>query len=459
MLRLPFHTDIPLGGTHPLHTGPESAALATTLARLSDLLRRTPCPSPRHLLTLVLLLTVGLVASKAPHLHHGSVTGLPDPELFIAGLTGDGIWQRFKLTISLDGHHSEETIADYRERWARWLAFLHDAGCKRRRCPRDETCTGIPWHKASERHLKRYLDQPIRSGPRAGRPLSVSSRAAYISCLKSVYAYAVRKRILSRDPLADVRPPRVGDGIPRSFSRTELQQLFALAASHHDPRVYLLCWLGYPHGLRCIEMARLGVEHLLLDEEPRMLIHGKGDRSRMVPVHQLFLPVLRAWIAGLPTHGPLVIGYTRWQTPTSSPLSPRTISDLLGRFIRSEVGLAGSAHWLRHTSATLMLDVNGENLFHVQHFLGHASPVTTQVYTRAHQWDVRRDMVKMPGPHDPFAPPADEPEPVAEVLRRVLTPELARRLLELDPELAGGLRPLLDLASRLEGGPTVERAV
>jgi integrase len=424
---------------------------------LSDQLRRIPYLAPRHLLALLILLAVGYVASRVPHLHHGPATGagLPDPELYMAGLTGSGLWDHYKLAISLDGRHAESTIGQWGEVWSDWLGYLHSAGCRRQpdRCDRGEGCKGIQWHKAKEKHLKGFLDVPCRSGPREGLPKSTATRSAYTKAITGAYRWAVRKRLLSRDPFADVRAPRVGEGPPRSFTRAELGRILHAAAGYHDRRVYVLCWFGY-HGLRCMEMAGLLCQDVRLDEEPQLLVNGKGGKQRPVPLHPLFVPVLGEWARGMTALDPLVVQHDNKGQPTVLPLKPSTVSALFSRFMTEE-GIDGSAHWFRHTAATIMLDEgDGENLHHVQQFLGHASPTTTLRYVKAHSWNVRKWVDRMPDPRDPTRRVAAEPTPaepeIAAQLRRVLTPEMSQRLSELPDDLAATYLPLLQLGSLLD---------
>jgi integrase/recombinase XerD len=439
-----------------------TAAVGTRLLEhFSDQLHRIPLGfGPRHLVALLILLAVGYVARHAPD-PHGQLAGalpdsgsLPDPELYIAGLTGGGLWERYKLTISMDGRHEPSTVAQWGEVWDDWLVYLHAAGCRRRpgRCDRGEGCKGIPWQRARERHLKAFLDLPCRSGPRKGMAKTVATRAAYLKAIKPVYQFAVRKRILSRDPFADVRPPKVGDGLAIAFSRDQLAKILTAAAGHADRRIYIMCWLGY-HGLRCMEIAGLRREHVRLDDEPVLLVHGKGSNRREVPVMRLFVPVLAEWTRDMGTFDPLIVAHDNQCRPTAQPLSPSRISGMLSDFIRHDAGVGGSAHRLRHTAATFMLDEgDGENLHHVSRFLGHARLDTTMIYVRAHQWNVRKWVDRMPDPADPTR---RQPQPqrlgelLGEALRQTLTPEMSRRLRDLPEDLAATYRPLLELGHLL----------
>ena len=110
-----------------------------------------------------------------------------------------------------------------------------------------------------------------------------------------------------------------------------------------------------------------------------LVVTGKGNKTRMVPVLQNVLQLVADYIAicphALPPEGPIFVG------ARGGPLSPRIIQLAMAR-LRGALGLPDSAtpHALRHSFATHLL-ANGGDLRAVQELLGHASISTTQVYT------------------------------------------------------------------------------
>ena len=110
-----------------------------------------------------------------------------------------------------------------------------------------------------------------------------------------------------------------------------------------------------------------------------LVITGKGNKTRMVPVLQNVLALIRDYVAmcpyDLPADGPIFIGARGGQ------LSPRIIQLTMER-LRGGLGLPDSAtpHALRHSFATHLL-TRGGDLRAIQELLGHASLSTTQIYT------------------------------------------------------------------------------
>jgi integrase/recombinase XerC len=138
--------------------------------------------------------------------------------------------------------------------------------------------------------------------------------------------------------------------------------------------------LLYGSGLRISEA--LGLKRR---EVPRagegdvLVVTGKGNKTRMVPVLQNVLQLIDDYIAlcpyPLPAEGPIFVG------AKGGPLSPRIIQLAMER-LRGALGLPDSAtpHALRHSFATHLLSRGGD-LRAIQELLGHASLSTTQIYT------------------------------------------------------------------------------
>jgi len=138
--------------------------------------------------------------------------------------------------------------------------------------------------------------------------------------------------------------------------------------------------LLYGSGLRISEA--LGLKHRdvpLPGEGDVLIVTGKGNKTRMVPVLQNVLALVQEYVAmcpyALPAEGPIFVG------ARGGPLSPRIIQLTMER-LRGSLGLPDSAtpHALRHSFATHLL-TRGGDLRAIQELLGHASLSTTQIYT------------------------------------------------------------------------------
>jgi integrase/recombinase XerD len=286
-------------------------------------------------------------------------------------------WAEYRTHLLVEGDCAQGTIVKYGSTLRLWDRFL--------------TGRGVRWDAADRDDLKAFLARRVSSGPRRGQPLAVNMRRHYAVAIRGLYRYAALAGLIDRDPLALVRLPRRRQSSPRSFLPDQLALI--LRGARDDDRLYLLVRLGYDAGLRRAEIAALDLADLHRDPWPGMLrVVGKGDRERWVPVS----PVLRRAIdrhlgdRDRLAQGPLVAN----RRFPGEHLTAQTVGDLLAAHIRGCGVDPGSAHWLRHTSATNALAaLEGTNLNDVREFLGHQDPRTTMAYISRFKWNVRRRVV------------------------------------------------------------------
>jgi len=187
--------------------------------------------------------------------------------------------------------------------------------------------------------------------------------------------------------LSAIRAPKVAKSLPKPIQMAAAKRLADAderAGEERDPwilaRDAAVMALLYGSGLRISEA--LGLKRR---EVPRpgegdvLVVTGKGNKTRMVPVLQNVLALIEGYAAmcphPLPPQGPMFVG------ARGGPLGPRIIQLAMER-LRGALGLPDSAtpHALRHSFATHLL-TRGGDLRAIQELLGHASLSTTQIYT------------------------------------------------------------------------------
>ncbi|MCK1543138.1 tyrosine recombinase XerC [Bradyrhizobium sp. 179] len=187
--------------------------------------------------------------------------------------------------------------------------------------------------------------------------------------------------------LSAIRAPKVAKSLPKPLPMASAKRLAdADERAGEERETWILARdaavmaLLYGSGLRISEA--LGLKRR---EVPRpgegdvLVVTGKGNKTRMVPVLQNVLALVQEYVAmcpyPLPAEGPIFVG------ARGGPLSPRIIQLAMER-LRGALGLPNSAtpHALRHSFATHLLSRGGD-LRAIQELLGHSSLSTTQVYT------------------------------------------------------------------------------
>ena len=187
--------------------------------------------------------------------------------------------------------------------------------------------------------------------------------------------------------LSAIRAPKVGKSLPKPVPMAAAKRLADAderAGEDRDPWIWArdaaVMALLYGSGLRISEALGLKRREVPLPGAGDVLVvTGKGNKTRMVPVLQNVLALVQAYVAmcphPLPPEGPIFVG------ARGGPLSPRIIQLTMER-LRGVLGLPDSAtpHALRHSFATHLLSRGGD-LRAIQELLGHASLSTTQIYT------------------------------------------------------------------------------
>src|SRR3954451_20664979 len=187
--------------------------------------------------------------------------------------------------------------------------------------------------------------------------------------------------------LSAIPDPQIGKSLPKPLPMAAAKRFADAderAGEDRDPWIWArdaaVMALLYGSGLRISEA--LGLKHRDVPAPGAgdvLIVNGKGNKTRMVPVLQNVLDLIADYAAmcphPLPPAGPMFVG------ARGGPLSPRIIQLTMER-LRGVLGLPDSAtpHALRHSFATHLLSRGGD-LRAIQELLGHASLSTTQIYT------------------------------------------------------------------------------
>jgi integrase/recombinase XerD len=115
--------------------------------------------------------------------------------------------------------------------------------------------------------------------------------------------------------------------------------------------------------------------------------HGKGDKERLIPIAKEALVLLHSYLSSVPFDTQQI-----WLNYTGKPLSR------ISAFKITQKYLGVSPHVLRHSYATALI-LGGADLRVVQELLGHASLLTTQVYTHIQKQNLQETVLK----HHPMA--------------------------------------------------------
>ena len=217
---------------------------------------------------------------------------------------------------------------------------------------------------------------------RAGDGLSRTSTARAMSTIRGFFRFLDRRDLVRNAAIGSVRTPKVPKSIPKALAPEEALEMVGTADVLSDEpwigkRDMALFTLLYGCGLRIGEA--LALNRGALPEGDTMVITGKGNKQRIVPVLPVVIEAIDDYIAACPYalggDGPLFVG------ARGGRLNPGVVQRQMRR-LRVLLGLPETAtpHALRHSFATHLL-AGGVDLRTIQELLGHASLSTTQRYT------------------------------------------------------------------------------
>lgn len=227
---------------------------------------------------------------------------------------------------------------------------------------RTETAISKPLIDATVHDLREWLDT---------KTLHNRTVYSYISHWSSFWKWAVLEGHTDVDPTIRLTRPKLRIGIPRPIATSDLALLIATAPT---AAMRAMLHLAAHAGLRCMEIAGIEGPEVMDYRDPPLLIvvHGKGDKERVIPMGHDLVDALRAH--GIPRSGPL------FRKANGERFPAWGVSHLL-RSHMHESGVDASAHQLRHAYATEVYRRSGGDLRMTQELLGHASPSTTAIYT------------------------------------------------------------------------------
>ncbi len=237
------------------------------------------------------------------------------------------------------------------------------------------------------------------------RELNAASRVRMITSIKGFYRYlTVKTKQLTVDPVQDLDTPKLQKSLPHYLTLDESRRLLSAVDGKNKERDYCILTLFLNCGLRISEMVGLNLTDIRQDS---LLIHGKGNKERVVYLNDACIEALNGWLAVRRD-----IAAIDKKAVFLSNRRKRVSVDTIQVMVHNTLLKAGldasqiSPHKLRHTAATLMLQ-SGVDLRTLQEILGHESLNTTQIYTHIANADLKKAAAA--NPLAGFSP-ADTPE-------------------------------------------------
>ena len=269
--------------------------------------------------------------------------------------------EQFYTDLLLVKRDSEETAATYKESSSLFLEWC----VQKQKKLKDITVQDLMYFLMDRRN--------------AGN--SENTLAKDISAIRAFGEYLVRKNYWEENVALELDRPKSARAIPRVLTIEQVDKLLSVidTSTPLGKRDDALFELIYSCGLRISEAATLLVTNVHL-EEKLILVHGKGDKERIVPFGGraydklvLYLNEVRPGLCGQKVIDEVFLNYR------GDPISRKGIWKKFQE-LEALSGVNAKVHTLRHSFATHLLQ-GGADLRSVQELLGHSDLATTQIYT------------------------------------------------------------------------------
>ena len=129
--------------------------------------------------------------------------------------------------------------------------------------------------------------------------------ARRLSAMRQFYKYLLLDRMIEQDPTLNIDTPRQWKVLPKSLSRSETESLlqarppriedaWRLAMAARDRAMLELLYGG---ALRVSEVVGIALNDLKI-EQGYVLVRGKGDKERIVPLGRAAVEAVQAYVSG-----------------------------------------------------------------------------------------------------------------------------------------------------------------
>jgi len=275
--------------------------------------------------------------------------------------------------IAVEKGLSRNTLDSYSGDLVRYASFLGGLGI-------------VEIGETSKMEVMAYLLSLWKQG------LSAKTVARSISVLRGFYRWLADEGVLRGNPLENMESPRTTRSLPEVLSLDEVESLL----NQPDPsnpigmRDKAMLELLYATGLRVSELTHLVLNNINL-EAGYLIVLGKGDKQRIVPMGQEALHWLRRY---LEESRKRLLGNKRNSFAFISQWGKGMSRQGFWKIIKKYALVAGIRknifpHTLRHSFASHLLE-GGADLRSVQSLLGHVDISTTQIYTHVTRERLKR---------------------------------------------------------------------
>lgn len=221
----------------------------------------------------------------------------------------------------------------------------------------------------------------------------------YYKTLKVFFRWCIREEFLEKNFVDDLEKPKLEKKLPRKLSLKDAERILETACNYP----YDYPYLRYRNhaifatfifaGLRKRELLNLKFSDVDLETRSILVRQGKGRKDRYIPIGYRLAEILRRYTVERKRLNKTCPEFFA-SLNHSCGLTENGLHHLLDLIIQAS-GIKFSAHKLRHTFATLMLE-GGCDIYSLSKMMGHSDIKTTTIYLTATAEHLRGQILKHP---------------------------------------------------------------
>ena len=275
--------------------------------------------------------------------------------------------------LQYDLQYSQRTVDSYTRDVEKFFVFLNEQGLRM-----DEVDLLV---------VRNFLTEELNS--------SVSKRSCKrrLSSLRLFYKYMVKLGYVKDNCFIFISTPKTDKKYPQILYPEQIERIFELNAQRTDflaSRDQAILYMLYYTGVRAMELVNLKMDDVDLKQRMIRVVHGKGDKERIVPFTNDCKKALIDYIDNvrpvllakqIPNPDDKEEPYILFFNNQGGRLTTRGLEYILDSIEKKTGSFVGlHPHILRHSFATHLLEA-GADLRVIQELLGHANLNATQIYT------------------------------------------------------------------------------
>ena len=238
----------------------------------------------------------------------------------------------------------------------------------------------------SKRRIENYIEH---LNSKKARQSSIMRK---MSALRQFFLFLSEEKLINQNPMLEIKLKNKNKPLPKVLSEQETKLLLSYFEKKSNPKLQAMLHILYGAGLRVSELVTLTKDAIIYDENSKhyvLLILGKGNKERIVPLNNVAVEAIHNYISNLPEK----VKSAQYLFPSRAKeghMTRQGFAKLL-KEVAAEVGIPIqkiSPHVIRHAFATHLL-AHGADLRSIQKLLGHKDISTTQIYTHISNEKVR----------------------------------------------------------------------